>query len=83
MKGFSTIFILLGMSFQLLASEPFNVFHYNIKELDSQKAEEEQLLEAELPKDEVFRHNYYNDEVLEITKDYVESLRRKNLARAG
>ncbi|QDV54551.1 Tail-specific protease precursor [Rosistilla oblonga] len=75
-------------SYQRQKSEKFvslqeDKFFARRKELDSQKEEEKQLLEAEMPDDEVFRHNFYNDEVLNITRDYVEALKRQNLARAN
>ena len=53
------------------------------KELDSQKEEEKQLIDQQVPDDEVFQHNFYNDETLNITRDYIEALEQRNLARAG
>ncbi|MEZ6089117.1 MAG: carboxy terminal-processing peptidase [Pirellulaceae bacterium] len=75
-------------SYQRQKSEKFvslqeDKFFARRKELDSQKEEEKQLLDAELPDDEVFQRNFYNDEVLNITRDYVEGLKQQNLARAG
>lgn len=52
-------------------------------ELDAQQEEEEQLLEGQMPKDVVFRKDFYNKEILNITKDYVDLVRKLNLARAG
>ncbi|GIW99717.1 MAG: tail-specific protease [Pirellulaceae bacterium] len=52
-------------------------------ELDAQQEEEELLLNSELPKKEVFRQDFYNREVLNIVRDYVEALRELELARAG
>ncbi|RMF40249.1 MAG: tail-specific protease [Planctomycetota bacterium] len=52
-------------------------------ELDAQREEEEQLLDSQLPKKEVFHMDYYNREVLEIARDYVELISKLNLAQAG
>jgi len=53
------------------------------KELDAQQEEERRLLEEQTPADEIFPENFYNNEVLEIARDYVEALSRMNLASAG
>ncbi len=53
------------------------------KQLDAQKEEEKELLDQQTSKDEVYRHNFYNDEALNIARDYVELLRRQNLAAAS
>ncbi|WP_231617781.1 carboxy terminal-processing peptidase [Novipirellula aureliae] len=52
------------------------------KELDAQKEEEKKDLEAEITVEEVFRDTYYNREVLNIAYDYIEGLRKQNLAQA-
>ena len=52
-------------------------------ELDAQREEEEQILESQLPKKEVFKLDYYNQEVLNIARDYVEVVNQLNLAQAG
>lgn len=52
-------------------------------ELDAQREEEEQLLEAQMPKKDVFRMDYYNKEILNIAKDYVEVVNKLNLAQAS
>ncbi|TWT55139.1 Tail-specific protease precursor [Rubripirellula amarantea] len=51
------------------------------KELDAQKEEEEEALEAEINGEKIYRDNFYNREVLNIAADYVEGLRKQNLAR--
>ncbi len=51
-------------------------------ELDAQKEEEEEELENEINKDEIFVDNYYNQEVLNITHEYVLGLLERNLAQA-
>lgn len=53
------------------------------KELDSEKEEEEEALEAALSGKEIYRDNFYNKEVMNIVHDYVEGLRRQNLAVAN
>ncbi|MBX3421442.1 MAG: carboxy terminal-processing peptidase [Pirellulaceae bacterium] len=52
-------------------------------ELDAQREEEEQSLESQIPKKEVFRMDHYNREVLNISKDYYDALNKLNLANAG
>lgn len=52
-------------------------------ELDAQREQEEQLLESQLPKKEVFRMDYYNQEILNIAKDYIDAVNQLDLARAG
>lgn len=52
-------------------------------ELDAQREEEEQMLESQLPKKEVFKLDYYNKEVLNVARDYIEAFSRLNLAQAG
>ncbi|MBB3209905.1 carboxyl-terminal processing protease [Rhodopirellula rubra] len=52
-------------------------------EMKAQKDEEEEELEAQLGGDEVFRDTYYNQEVLNITHQYIDGLRAQNLARAN
>jgi carboxyl-terminal processing protease len=53
------------------------------KELDSEKEEEEEALEASLSGEEIYHDNFYNQEVINIAHDYVEGLRQQNLARAN
>ncbi|MEM6363740.1 MAG: carboxy terminal-processing peptidase [Planctomycetota bacterium] len=50
-------------------------------ELDAQKEEQEEELELENKDDVVFRDTYYNQEVLNVTHEYVNALRSMNLAR--
>ncbi|MFN3191056.1 MAG: carboxy terminal-processing peptidase [Aureliella sp.] len=52
-------------------------------ELDAQREQEEQALESAMPKKEVFKLDYYNKEVLNIARDYVEAVQELNLAQAG
>lgn len=51
-------------------------------ELNAQKEEEEKEMEAQLGNEVVYNDNYYNTEVLNITNDYIEGLRKQNLAQA-
>ncbi|WP_145178386.1 carboxy terminal-processing peptidase [Rubripirellula lacrimiformis] len=51
------------------------------KELDSQKEEEEETLETQLSAEEIYRDNFYNREVMNVTHDYVDGLRKQNLAQ--
>jgi carboxyl-terminal processing protease len=53
------------------------------KELDASKEEEEEHLEAQLSNEVVFQDNFYNREVISITYDYIEGLRKQNLAKAN
>lgn len=53
------------------------------EELDAQREEEDKLLEDQLPKKEVFKQDFYNSEVLNIVRDYVEAVDKLNLAQAG
>lgn len=53
------------------------------KELNADKEEEEEALDQQTPDDEVYRKYFYNDEVLNIAKDYAEGLKQQNLAHAG
>ncbi|NND96703.1 MAG: carboxy terminal-processing peptidase [Pirellulaceae bacterium] len=52
------------------------------EELNAQKEEEEKELEQQLGNEVVYRDTFYNTEVLNITQDYVEGLRKQNLAQA-
>lgn len=53
------------------------------EEMDAQQEEEDQALESQLPKKEVFKLDYYNQEVLNIARDYVEAVKQLDLAQAG
>lgn len=53
------------------------------KELDAQKEEEEETLETQLNSEEIYRDNFYNQEVLNVTHDYIDGLKKQNLAKAG
>jgi carboxyl-terminal processing protease len=52
------------------------------EELNSQKEEEEKEMEQQLGNEVIYRDSFYNTEVLNITNDYVEGLRKQNLAQA-
>ncbi len=52
-------------------------------ELDAQREEESQALESQIPKQDIFRMDHYNKEVLNIAQDYIEELTRMKLAKAG
>ncbi|MDG2224081.1 MAG: carboxy terminal-processing peptidase [Rubripirellula sp.] len=53
------------------------------KELDAQKEEEEEQVEAQIGSEKIYRDNFYNQEVINIAHDYIDSLRKQNLAKAG
>ncbi len=59
------------------------VFLKRREDLDAQREEEDKMLEDQLPKKEVFKLDYYNTEVLNVARDYVEELSKLNLAQAG
>ncbi|MEZ6081836.1 MAG: carboxy terminal-processing peptidase [Pirellulaceae bacterium] len=59
------------------------VFLKRREELDAQREEEDKILEDQLPKKEVFKLDFYNSEVLNVARDYVEELSKLNLAQAG
>lgn len=50
------------------------------KELDAEKEEEKAILDAQQPKKDVFKKDYYTEEVLSITSDYVEAVNTLGLA---
>ncbi len=60
-----------------------NEFLKRRAELDAQREQEEQILEAQMPKKDVFKLDYYNQEVLNIARDYVEVIKQLDLAQAG
>ena len=53
------------------------------EEYEAQREEEEKILENQLPKKEVFKQDYYNTEILNVARDYVDALAKLNLAQAG
>lgn len=59
------------------------VFLKRREELDAQREEEDKILEDQMPKKEIFKLDYYNTEVLNVARDYVEELSKLNLAQAG
>jgi carboxyl-terminal processing protease len=52
------------------------------KELDAEREEEKAILDAQKPKKDVFKRDYYTEEVLNIAIDYVEAVRSLDLAQA-
>jgi carboxyl-terminal processing protease len=58
-------------------------FLKRLEEMDAQREEEDQILESQVPKKEVFRMDFYNREILDITKDYYDVVNGVNLAQAG
>ncbi len=53
------------------------------KELDAQKQDEEEELEIQMGNEVIYRDNFYNREVINIAHDYINGLRKQNLAKAG
>ena len=53
------------------------------EEIDAEQEEEDKILDQQLPKKEVFHKDYYHEEVLNISRDYVEAVAGLELARAG
>lgn len=53
------------------------------KELDAQQEEEEEQLQQQLGSEVIYRDYFYNQEVINIAHDYIEGLRKNNLAKAG
>lgn len=52
-------------------------------ELDAQKEDEKKEEEKELNKEEVYHDGFYNREVMNITHEYINGLKKQNLAKAG
>lgn len=50
------------------------------KELDAEKEDEKAILDSQQPKKEVFKKDYYTEEVLNITDDYIEAFTTLGLA---
>ncbi len=50
------------------------------KELDAEKEEEKLIMDSQQPKKDVFKKDYYTEEVLNITTDYVEAVNTLDLA---
>ncbi len=59
------------------------VFLKRRADMDAQREEQEQALGSQMPKKEVFKLDYYNKEILNISRDYVEAFKKLNLAQAG
>ncbi len=60
-----------------------NAFMARRKELDAEKEEEEEHMDQQVGNEVIYRDNFYNREVINITHDYIEGLRKQNLAKAG
>ena len=60
-----------------------DVFLKRREELDAQREEEDKILDDQLPKKEVFKLDFYNSEILNVARDYVDELSKLNLAQAG
>ncbi len=50
------------------------------KEIDAEKEDEKAILDSQQPKKDVFKKDYYTEEVLNITSDYVEAVNSLALA---
>ncbi|MGI9471124.1 MAG: carboxy terminal-processing peptidase [Rubripirellula sp.] len=59
-----------------------NAFMARRKELDSQKEEEDEHMDQQVENEVIYRDNFYNREVINIASDYIEGLRKQNLAKA-
>ena len=53
------------------------------KELDAQKEDEEEELEQQIGNEVIYRDNFYNREVINIAHDYIDGLRKQNLAQVN
>lgn len=53
------------------------------KELDAEKEDEKKALESEIDTEIIYRDNFYNREVINVTHEYIDGLRKQNLAKAG
>lgn len=58
-----------------------SVFLERRKEMDAEKEDEKTILDSQKPKKDVFKRDYYTDEVLNIARDYVDALNTLGLAR--
>ncbi len=52
-------------------------------ELDAQKEDEKEGEELQKTDDEIFHDTFYNREVLNVAHEYIDGLRKQNLAKAG
>ncbi len=50
------------------------------KELDAEKEDEKAIMDSQLPKKDVFKKDYYSDEVMNVTSDYIEAVNKLDLA---
>lgn len=51
------------------------------EELSAEEEEEDAILNSQLPKKEVFHKDYFHEEVLNVTKDYIEAVSKLDLAK--
>lgn len=58
-----------------------SVFLDRRKEMDAEKEDEKTILESQKPKKDVFKRDYYTEEVLSIARDYSDALNTLGLAR--
>ena len=65
------------------ASLNIEKFQKRREEIDAEQEEEANILDQQLPKKEVFRKDYYHEEVLNVARDYIEAMASLNLAQAG
>ena len=59
------------------------VFKAKRAEFDSEKEEEDLMKKQEASKEKVYDESYYNEEVLNISVDYLKALSQRKLAKAG
>lgn len=52
------------------------------KQLEAQKEIEQEELERQMGSEVIYQDNFYNREVINIAHDYIEGLRKQNLAKA-
>ena len=71
----------VGQKEQNTVSIEEEAFMARRKELDAQEEDEDVIVDAQTNDDEVYNQNFYNDEVLSISIDYLEGLRAQNLAQ--
>ncbi len=58
-------------------------FQKRREEIDAEQEDEAMILEQQLPKKEVFKKDYFHEEVLNIARDYIEAVAKLDLAQAG
>ena len=48
-----------------------------------EKEDEKKALESEIDTEIIYRDNFYNREVINVAHEYIDGLRKQNLAKAG